>query len=74
MAPKLEKVKSILLNLNIDQELLKTAYLPILRFSTLSIQDKITYQEFNYCCEYINELEVFCNNNSINEIEKKLHW
>ncbi|MGV7105703.1 hypothetical protein [Flavobacterium sp. U410] len=74
MAPKLEKVKSILLKLNIDQELLKTAYLPILRFSTLSIQDKITYQEFNYCCEYINELEVFCNNNSINEIEKKLHW
>lgn len=72
MAPKLENVKSILLNLNIEQELLKTAYQPILKFSTISIQDKITYQEFNYCSEYINELYRLCNDTPINEIEKRI--
>ncbi|CAM3777086.1 hypothetical protein FLGE108171_14710 [Flavobacterium gelidilacus] len=73
IAPKLNNVKSILLNLNIDQELLQSAYQSILRFSTLGIQDKMTYQEFNYCCEYINELDRLCSLNAIEVVESQLY-
>ena len=73
IAPKLQLVKETLLNLNIDQELLKSAYQPILKLSTISIQEKMTYQQFNYCSEYINELDRLFSNATTNEISEKLY-
>lgn len=50
---KLNEVKSRLLDSNIDDYLLKLVYEPLLKIATISIQDKLTYFEFNYCSELI---------------------
>lgn len=53
---KLNYVKSRFLDCIIDNRLLKLAYEPLLKIETIDIQEKITYNEFNYCCSFISEL------------------
>lgn len=53
---KLNFVKSKLLQSNIDEQLLKLAYEPLLKISTIKIQEKLTYYDFNYSSEFIIEL------------------
>lgn len=53
---KLNEVKSRLLNINIDNELLKLTYEPLLKMSTIKIQEKVTYYQFNYCSDIIETL------------------
>lgn len=50
---KLKEVKSRLLESNINDQLLKLAYEPLLKIATINIQEKLTYYEFNYCSEFI---------------------
>lgn len=50
---KLKIVKSKLLESNIDDQLLKLVYEPLLKITTLNIQEKLTYYELNYCSEFI---------------------
>lgn len=52
---KLNYVQSRLLEININDDLLKMAFIPILKIATITIKEKTTYCEFNYCCEYIEE-------------------
>lgn len=53
---KLKEVKSKLLGININNQLLKLAYEPLLKIATINIQEKLTYYEFNYCSEFITAL------------------
>jgi hypothetical protein len=53
---KLNEIKSRLLNMNIDNELLKLTYQPLLKMSTIKIQEKVTYYQFNYCSDIIETL------------------
>ena len=56
LTPKLNTVKSRLLSSNIDEELLKLSYAPLLKIATINIQEKLTYYQFNYCSDYISVL------------------
>ena len=62
---KLNTLKEILLDSNIDDNLLKLAYEPLLKIATIKIQEKITYYEFNYCSDYITILHNQLNSESI---------
>jgi hypothetical protein len=53
---KLNFVKARLLESNLNDDLLKLAYYPLLKIATIKIQKKITYNEFYYCVDYVNEL------------------
>jgi hypothetical protein len=53
---KLKEVKSRLLVCNINNQLLKLAYEPLLKIATINIQEKLTYYEFYYCSEFITAL------------------
>lgn len=53
---KLNFVKSRLTTCNLNDDLFKLAYQPLLKIATIKIQEKITYNEFYYCIDYINEL------------------
>lgn len=53
---KLIFVKSRLLDSNIIKKLFQLAYLPIHKIATINIQEKITYNEFYYCIEFISKL------------------
>jgi hypothetical protein len=68
---KLNKVKSILLSSNINNQLLKLVYEPILKLSTIKIQEKITYYEFNYCSDFISFLYNHLNNENSSETTVK---
>lgn len=50
---KLKELKSRLLGSNINDQLLQLAYEPLLKISTINIQEKLTYYEFNYCSDFI---------------------
>lgn len=50
---KFKKVKLQLLGSNLNNDLLKLAYEPLLKIATKNIQEKLTYYEFNYCAEFI---------------------
>ena len=50
---KLNELKSRLLGSSINDELLKLAYEPLLKISTINIQEKLTYYDFNYCSDFI---------------------
>lgn len=50
---KLKELKSRLLASNINDQLLKLIYEPLLKISTINIQEKVTYYEFNYCSDFI---------------------
>lgn len=56
ISKKLDEVKSILLKSNIDPEILKLVYEPLLKIETLNIPGKLTYIEFNYCTKITKEL------------------
>ena len=56
ISKKLEEVKSVLLKSNIDDQILKLVYEPLLKIETLNIPRKLTYVEFNYCTKIIKEL------------------
>jgi hypothetical protein len=62
-----------LLDCNINDRLLKLTYEPLLKIATINIQEKLTYYEFNYCLEFINELYKQFNlkNDEISESEIK---
>ena len=55
---KLNFVKSCLVDCNLDDNLFKLAYQPLLKIATIKIQQNITYNEFYYCIDYINELHI----------------
>jgi|APLak6261664116_1056043.scaffolds.fasta_scaffold00282_4 hypothetical protein len=56
ISKKLNEVKSILLKSNINDQILKLVYEPLLKIETLNIPGKLTYYEFNYCTKIIKEL------------------
>lgn len=53
---KLNFVKTHLSACNLNDELFKLAYQPLLKIATIKIQENITYNEFYYCVDYIKEL------------------
>jgi hypothetical protein len=53
---KLKELKSRLLGSNINDQLLKLVYEPLLKISTINIQEKLTYYDFNYCSDFISVL------------------
>ena len=69
---KLNFIKSRLLDCNINNNLLKLAYEPLLKIATIDIQEKITYNEFNYCCEYIKELYIHFQQNKEDIMESDI--
>lgn len=73
--PKLNFVKATLLELNINKKLLQIVYQPVLKLSTINIDDKLTYQEFNYSVEIIEELYKLFQNKSKSFINQKIiYW
>lgn len=50
---KLKELKSRLLASNINDQLLKLVYEPLLKIATINIQEKLTYYDFNYCSDFI---------------------
>ena len=54
--PKLEFVRNSLMAMELNPELLKIAFEPIMLLSTISIQNQITYYQFNYALKYISQL------------------
>lgn len=50
---KLKELKSRLLESKINNQLLKLVYEPLLKISTINIQEKLTYYDFNYCSDFI---------------------
>jgi len=65
--PKLDFVRDSLLAKVVNSDLLKILFEPILLLSTINIQNKITYYQFNYAKEYVMELSLLLNENS-NEV------
>ncbi len=55
---KLNFVKSRLGDCNLNDELFKLAYQPLLKIATIKQQENITYNEFYYCIDYLNELYI----------------
>lgn len=53
---KLNLLKVRLVNCNLNDDLFKLAYQPLLKIATIKLQHNITYNEFYYCIDYINEL------------------
>jgi hypothetical protein len=53
---KLKELKSKLLGSNINDQLLKLVYEPLLKIATINIQEKLTYYDFNYCSDFISVL------------------
>lgn len=69
--PKLDFVRNSLLSIEMDQELLKILFEPLLQLSTINIQSQITYYQFNYAVEYIFELAQLIDENT-NEVNNSL--
>ncbi len=67
--PKLEFVRDSLLAKEINSDLLKILFEPILLLSTINVQTKITYYQFNYAIEYVMELSQLLieNPNHVND-------
>lgn len=68
--PKLNFVRDSLLSMEMDQELLKILFEPLLQLSTINIQRQINYYQFNYALEYISELAQLIDDNQ-NEVSNK---
>jgi hypothetical protein len=64
---KLQELKSRLLGSNINDQLLKLVYEPLLKISTINIQEKLTYYDFNYCSDFILILHYQIDFDNINE-------
>lgn len=56
LTKKLKEVKSSLLDSNLNDQLLQLINKTILKVETISIKEKLTYYEFNYCSEFITIL------------------
>jgi hypothetical protein len=67
--PKLDFVRDSLLAKVVNSDLLKILFEPILLLSTINIQNKITYYQFNYAKEYVLELSQLLieNSNEVND-------
>ncbi|HRZ33208.1 MAG TPA: hypothetical protein P5335_12165 [Flavobacterium sp.] len=61
--PKLDFVRDSLMAKEMNQELLKIIFEPIIILSTINIQNQITYYQFNYAIEYIYELTLLLHEN-----------
>jgi hypothetical protein len=66
--PKLDYVRDSLMSFDLNQELLKIAFEPIILLSTISIQNQITYYQFNYALKYISILTEHLNE-AINTVD-----
>lgn len=66
--PKLDYVRDSLMSLELNQELLKIAFEPIILLATISIQNQITYYQFNYALEYISLLTELLQE-SVNDVD-----
>lgn len=64
---KINTIKSTLLKSDINDQLLKLVYEPLLKIGTLNIKEKLTYYDFNYCSEFILEIHKLIENNKIAE-------
>ncbi|WP_269242678.1 hypothetical protein [Flavobacterium limnophilum] len=72
---KLNFVKSCLMDCNLNDEVFKLAYQPLLKIATIKIQKNITYNEFYYCIEYIKELYSLFQQNKKTVTESVIkHW
>jgi hypothetical protein len=73
--PKLNFVRDSLLAKEMNQELLKILFEPIILLSTINIQNKITYYQFSYATEYIMELsQLLADNQNHVEEEEICNW
>lgn len=64
---KIRAIKNALLTSNINDQLLKITYEPLLRITTLTVKEKLTYYEFDYKTLFITEVYKLVENNTINE-------
>lgn len=53
LAPKLEQVKSEILKANLNQDLLKAVYVPFLKLSSITLEERISYKELIYLNTYL---------------------
>ena len=74
---KLEYIKSRLLLESLNDNLLRVTFEPLIKIATINIQESITYNEFNFCLTYINELyyllKIDTNQIESNKIEQWLY-
>ena len=72
---KINFVKARLLEINLENPLLQIAYQPLLKITTLNINQQITYNELNYCSNYISQLYKYLNdyNQSLTS-DKIIEW
>jgi hypothetical protein len=68
---KLNLVKSVLLNSDINQKLLQIIYIPFLKLSVLKIEERMTYKDLIYLNVYLQAFydEIKENDNTINEVQ-----
>lgn len=68
---KLNLVKSVLLNSDINQKLLQIIYIPFLKLSALKIEERMTYKDLIYLNVYLQAFydEIKENDNTINEVQ-----
>ena len=59
---KINFLKTRLLDINLDNQLLQIACQPLLKITTLNINQQITYNEFNYYSNYISQFFKYLNN------------
>lgn len=64
---KIKRIKNALLNSDIEDQLLKISYEPLIRIESLTVKETLTYYEFNYKSVFINELHKIIENNTISE-------
>jgi hypothetical protein len=69
---KIYFVKNQLLEMNLDNQLLKIAYQPLLKIATLNINQQITYNEFNYYSNYIAQFYNYFNESNQNYNQDKI--
>lgn len=70
--PKLDFVRDSLMGMDVNQQLLKVIFEPLIILSTINIQNKITYNQFNYALEYISCLSEVLNESEMPLSEEKL--
>jgi len=61
---KMNFVKAKLLEINLDNQLLQIAYQPLIKITTLNINQKITYNELNYYSNYISQFYKYLNDST----------
>lgn len=66
--PKLEFVKATLLNSNINPQLIKIIYVPFLKLSAITLEEKITYKQIIFFNAYLSRFyEYFEKNETIDD-------